>query len=386
MTHPPLVSTRKSVRGVRAGVAGTVVPLVILAAVAGASTSADAARPADAAAAPVLASVTQPGATATSNPLAGRRWGVYTGKGDQAWQPYVDSTGTNRTLLAKIALRPKARWFGKWISNATIKDKVRGYIANSTRGNPDVLVQMTVFRMVPWEHEACRRLPTPAEQASYKQWTDRFAAGIGSAHVALILQPDGPFALCAPHGSRLPSQLIAYSARRFSALPHTSVYIDGGASDWPAKDPAKAAQILLQAGVRYTRGFALNSTHYSSTGSNIDFGTLVGAELARRGVPGKHFVVNTAENGRPFTFGQARGAHPDNAKVCATRTETVCVTLGIPPTANVASWRWGLSSQRRSRARAHVDGYLWFGRPWLYMQADPFDLQRALSLARTTPY
>jgi hypothetical protein len=33
-----------------------------------------------------------------------------------------------------------------------------------------------------------------------------------------------------------------------------------------------------------------------------------------------------------------------------------------------------------------VDAYLWFGRPWLYMQADPFDKPRALQLARTTPY
>ena len=40
----------------------------------------------------------------------------------------------------------------------------------------------------------------------------------------------------------------------------------------------------------------------------------------------------------------------------------------------------------RIRAAAeHVDGYLWFGRPWLHMQADPFELQRALGLARTTP-
>ena len=32
------------------------------------------------------------------------------------------------------------------------------------------------------------------------------------------------------------------------------------------------------------------------------------------------------------------------------------------------------------------DGYLWIGRPWLYMQSDPFDIKRALAVARTTPY
>jgi hypothetical protein len=33
-----------------------------------------------------------------------------------------------------------------------------------------------------------------------------------------------------------------------------------------------------------------------------------------------------------------------------------------------------------------VDGYLWIGRPWLDFQASPFDLQRSLAIARTTPY
>ena len=61
---------------------------------------------------------------------------------------------------------------------------------------------MTMFRMVPWEHDACNRLPTTAERArATSGGSDAFAAGIGDAHVALVLQPDGPFALCAPGGS-----------------------------------------------------------------------------------------------------------------------------------------------------------------------------------------
>ncbi|MET1059277.1 MAG: glycoside hydrolase family 6 protein [Nocardioides sp.] len=321
-----------------------------------------------------------------TNPLAGRPWGVYKGNADQSWPPYVGSTGTRRKLLAKIALRPKAKWFGKWIGNDEITTKVRQYIANATGGDPETLVQMTVFRMVPWEHDACRRLPTQAERASYRQWIRRAAVGIGDAHVALILQPDGPFALCTPGGSQVPSRLIAYAAKVFSELAHTSVYIDGGASDWPKDQPEKSAEFLMPAGITYARGFALNSTHYASTADQIAFGTRLVAELAERGAPGKHFVINTSSNGRPFDFGQARGSHPDNAKVCATRTEVRCVTLGVPPTDDVADPRWGLSAANRARAEAHVDGYLWFGRPWLHMQADPFVMRRALQLARSTPY
>ena len=323
----------------------------------------------------------------TDNPLAGHPWGVYKGPQDQSWAPYAASSGTERTLLAKIALRPKAKWFGSWVSDDKIGKSVDTYIANASGGDPDTLVQMTVFRMVPWEGAACKRLPTAAEQASYKTWVNRFAAAVGSQRSAIVLQPDGPFAMCAPGGSKLPSRLIAYSAKVFSALPNTAVYIDGGTWDWPWKAPAKAAAFLMDDGVQYTRGFALNSTHYGRTEDDIDFGTQVVAELAKRGAPGKHFVINTSSNGRGFEFNKARGGGSrDNARECRSFVERVCVTLGIPPTTDVANPRWGMSAARKANAAAYVDAYLWFGRPWLYMQADPFVKSRALNLARYTPW
>ncbi|WP_164519493.1 glycoside hydrolase family 6 protein [Nocardioides ferulae] len=325
-------------------------------------------------------------ARAGDNPLAGHRMGVYKGPMEQAWEPYQRASGKKKRLLAKIALRPKAKWFGAWIPARDIAGKVRDYIENSTGGDPDVLVQMTVFRMVPWEQETCQRLPTRKERRAYKHWIRRFASAIDDTHTAIILQPDGPFALCAPGGSKVPSRLVAYAAEELSRPANSSVYIDVGASDWPKDDPETAATILVRGGIEHARGFALNATHYVSVADDIEHGARVVDELARRGHPGKHFVVNTAQNGRPFLFGEARGSHPNNAKVCATKRERKCVTLGIPPTTAVAAERWGLSAENRRRAREHVDGYLWFGRPWLHMQTDPFSMKRALAVARTTPY
>ncbi len=333
------------------------------------------------------AAVSHPAETANpTNPLANRAWGVYKGKTDQAWEPYDKATGEEKTLLGKIALRPRATWFGAWTKDSDIAAKVNKYIANMSGGDPDRLVQMSVFRMKPWEHNACDRLPTKAEQASYKTWISRFAGAVGAQHAAIIMQPDGPFALCAPKGSKLPSKLIGWATRTFSALPNTAVYIDAGASDWPSKDPKKATDILMPASIQYARGFALNSTHYTSTAANVAFGTQIVNELARRGVPGKHFVVNTAQNGAPFTWSQKRTSNFDNSPVCKNKTQDRCVTLGIPPTTNVNSTRWHLGATNRARAAKHVDGYVWFGRPWLYMQADPYVKSRALQLARTTPY
>jgi endoglucanase len=323
---------------------------------------------------------------AEANPLANRTWGVYKGSGDQAWTPYLRATGKKKQLLAKIALAPKAKWYGQWIPTNQIAAKVRDHITNAQAGDPEALVQMTVFRLKPWEEEACRRLPTAKEQKVYTRWIDKFASGIGDAHVALVLQPDGPFALCAPGGSTLPSQLVGYASHVFSALPNTSVYIDAGASDWLRNDPAKALKILVPAGIDTARGFALNSTHYAATSAEIAYGTSVVQALAAAGYADKHFVVNTAANGAPFNGYDYRGPNFDNATTCSKKGQQGCVTLGIPPTADVANPAWGLSATDAANAATYVDGYLWIGRPWLYMQADPFDMKRALAVARTTPY
>jgi endoglucanase len=323
---------------------------------------------------------------AETNPLANRTWGVYKGAGDQAWTPYLRASGKRKQLLAKIALAPKSKWYGQWIPVNQIAAKVRDHVVNAQAGDPEALVQMTVFRLKPWEEEACKRLPTGSEQPVYKKWVDNFASGIGAAHVALVLQPDGPFALCAPHGSKLPSELVGYASHVFSALPNTSVYIDAGASDWLREDPAKALQILVPAGIDTARGFALNSTHYAATSSEIAYGTSVVQALAAAGYADKHFVVNTAANGAPFNGYDYRGPNFDNATTCRTKGQQGCVTLGIPPTADVANPAWGLSATDAANAAAYVDGYVWVGRPWLYMQADPFDMKRALAVARSTPY
>ena len=323
---------------------------------------------------------------ATDNPLAAHPWGVYHGNADMAWQPYLRSSAAQQALLDKIVQQPKSQWFGKWIANTAIADRIHLYIQNATGGDPNVLVQMAIFRMDPWEQNACAALPTLAQKQSYRQWVRNAAAAIGSSYVSLVLQPDGPFALCAPGGSKVYSHLLRYAAERFSANPNTSVYIDAGAADWNKNDPERALKILLPAGIEYVRGFALGSTHYDATSDEIAYGTSVVDALAARGIVGKHFVVNTAANGRPFKGYTYKGPDFDNARVCQPTTTTDCTTLGIPPTADVANPAWALPPDLNADAAAYCDGYVWVGRPWLYRQASPFVMKRALALARSTPY
>jgi endoglucanase len=338
------------------------------------------------AATPALAGVANAGIPGASprNPLSGLPWGNYSGQRDEVFPPYRSSAGQQRALLAKIALRPRIRWFGAWYSDGQIGRVVREYLDNVTGGRSDVLAQMAVFRLDPWEQAACHQLPSADQQASYRRWIDNFAAAVGFARVALILQPDLPVALCAPHHSQLPLQLVSYAAQRLSALPYATVYIDVGAGDWPTV--RQAVHLLTASGVQYARGFALNATHYDSTARELRFGQKVVRALAKHHIGDRHFVINTAENGRGFTFHQYHHHNFDNANVCRSRSSRRCVTLGIPPTTDVVSRRWHLSRRSHSIARRLVDAYLWIGRPWLYNQSDPFVLERALALARTTPF
>lgn len=331
-------------------------------------------------------------AAAPTSPLAGRPWAVPRAVADDgAWKAYQGARGERRALLARIAETPRAIWFGNWISTGRIGDKVRAYIADSQRGNENALVQMAIFRVVPWEHAACGRNPSPREVADYRAWIDNFAAAVGGTPTAIVLQPDGPFALCSPGGPRganSPTRLISYAAQRLSRLPRTSVYIEIGASDWPAAGQGGVASVMkfvVPMGIRYARGVALNGTHYTATSDDIVRGAAVARALSAAGIPGKKVVINTANQGHPFEFGHFKGkGKADNAPVCRSLVDrSTCVALGIPPTPRVAHRRWGLASSTRKLARAYVDGYIWFGRPWLHMQASPFVMDRALGLART---
>jgi len=327
------------------------------------------------------------------NPLAGRPWGTYEGGQEMSWAPYANATGTKKKLLGYIALKPKAKWFGAWIPDNQIAQKVADYIAGSQDGDPDALVQMSVFRMVPWEHDACTRLPTKAERASYKTWIDRFATAVGDTPTAIVLQPDGPFALCAPGGSKVPSHLVAYAAQVLSAQPETNVYIEAGAADWPHAGSQggvdAAVKILVRGGIQYAHGFALNSTHFDSTTDEVARAAGISKKLAVLGYADRKAVINTSSNGHPYEYGDYTGKDADNPFVCDSTTTpaaTTCATIGIPPTTKVGADRWGLPATTVRQARRYVDAYLWIGRPWLYRQNQPFVTKRALKLVRSTPW
>jgi endoglucanase len=343
------------------------------------------------------ASVSKARQIGPDNPLAGGSWAVYRGPWNGIYPAYERAGGEEKQLLGRIALQPRVIWFTSTFSASSIRSQLDEFIAEQqAEFGRDALIQVAVFREWP-RGEGGRGKPlSSSEQAAYRAWVDAAADAIGDARVALVLEPDlGLNAV--PNNSwetrtadpAVRLGLVRYAAQRFSALPRTSVYLDASDSDWLSI--AKIVPILESAGIEYARGFALGATHYSSVGDNIDYGMGIRAALEADGISGKHLVIDTADNGRPFTWAQHRAEHPgddfDNAATCRSVSDTTCDTLGVPPTSDVAGQRGlDLTAEQRLEALRYVDAYLWFGRPWLVRQASPFSLARSLEVARSTPF
>jgi hypothetical protein len=337
------------------------------------------------------AAVVAPASASNSvgDPVATTRWGIYQGSGDGLWPAYQHSSGLTHQLLAKMALHARVRSYGSWISTGDIRELISSDIAQEQGGNPNVLVWMGIFRLWPHE-EAANHVPmTAAQQQAYRDWIDAAARGIGSAKVGIVLEPDFPLTLDS-WGPKVRAGLVRYAAQELSSLPNASVYIDGGSADWLSVP--ELVKLLEAGGIQYARGISLGASHHVSTGSEIAYCRLVGLSLARDGYPNKRCVIDTSDNGHPYTNKQFYEKYPrgsfnaDNPPACTTPTQKVCVALGIPPTTDVSDPKWGLPAGVDKMAAHWVDAYVWTGHPWKINNGHDFDLQHALDAARTDPY
>ncbi|MGN6160467.1 MAG: glycoside hydrolase family 6 protein [Marmoricola sp.] len=322
----------------------------------------------------------------TGNPLTVGRFGVDTDAGNYVYPAYASASGTNKTLLGKIALRSRVIQVGSWIAPAKVQARIAHLVANQQAGDKTKITQFATFNLWPTGEAA---VALPANYATtYKAWYQAFVAGIGTARAVVVLESDLTVAVGSNRSPAAREALTRWAAALLSKHPNIAVYIDGGDSDWLTV--SRAVAMLKAAGVAYVRGFALGSTHYAALGPDVSYGTQVVNALGGLGIRGKHFVVDTADNGRGFTWLQFRQYHPgmnfDDAQPCTSTNTRACTALGVPPTTDVANLRWHLTSAQRTYATEHIDAYLWFGRPWLKNQAYPFELNKALGVARASVY
>jgi endoglucanase len=279
------------------------------------------------------------------NPLAGLRLFVdHDSPAWEAWRRYERRGQRGKAALVwKIAREPRSLWFGRF-TRPNFHVKVRRRIDAAK-----AVGQVPVFTLLRAESTKCS--PTyqgggPRGDRATRKWYDAMARSIGNDRVIIAFEPDSLGTIDCMARSRRDDRyrLLRYGVNALSKLPNATIYLEAGASDW--ESARLTAKKLRRIGVAKVRGFMLNATHYDWTGANIQHGL----EVSRL-IGGKHFIINTAENGRgPVHYKR----WIDRSRHIWRRVNIWCNPglrgLGPAPTTATAN-------------PSRVDAYLWINRP-----------------------
>jgi endoglucanase len=197
--------------------------------------------------------------------------------------------------LGVIARQPGTARFGKFSfgSNGVpdIQTAVSRYLARAAVTTPGSVPLLATYRIL---HGLCGHASdSPADVASYHDFIEGFAQGIGSYRAVLFLEMDSIITMpCLSHHGKVVREHELRDAINIltANCPHLVIYLDSGAAD--ALHARDAARFLRASGVAKIQGFFLNATHFDWTKNEIRYG-----EQISRMTGGKHFVVNTGENG-----------------------------------------------------------------------------------------
>jgi endoglucanase len=246
--------------------------------------------------------------------------------------------GTAAQALDVIANAPLTKRFWFWNTPADPSALVSHYLRRAEQRQPGTVVQLSTYSVV---HGHCdgRWSDPPGLVQRYQRWIDGLARGIGNYRVVMFFELDALItADCiSRHGLhvRLADEL-APAIARLERQPHVVLYLDAGAAD--ANTYQSTVRMLRKSGIDQAQGFTLNATHFDWTTSELHYGQ----QIARR-LGGKHFVINTGENGRGPLVPKNR-VRDGNEVLCNPPGR------GLGPQSTDTGYRW-------------ADGFLWFSNP-----------------------
>ncbi|MFJ8931059.1 glycoside hydrolase family 6 protein [Streptomyces sp. NPDC102364] len=262
--------------------------------------------------------------------------GLYRYGGSQVleWVRANRSDPRRPLIESRIANRPAAVWFADY-APATITARVRAVTsAGASAGQVPVLVPYAVPDRDCGGHSE----GGAPDLDAYGDWIERFARGLGSREVIVILEPDALSQTECLSKSRQADryEALAHAGRALkSANPRARVYYDAGHSAW--NPPGTQAAHLRAAGAASAAssdGVFTNVSNFHRTSDEAAYARKV---LAAMGGPsGLGAVIDTSRNGN--------GAPPDG-EWCDPDGRT----LGRPPTLRTGEPR--------------IDAYLWVKLP-----------------------
>jgi endoglucanase len=193
--------------------------------------------------------------------------------------------------LKIIASEPGTARFGNF-SGPDVGIAVSDALAKAQVLQPGTVPMLATYRVV--AGHCGHWSDPPSGQASYHNFIERFAHGIGDYRAVLFLEMDSIITTpcLSPHGVAVRMHELHDAINVLTGnCPRLVIYLDAGAAD--AIPARQVARLLKRAGIARIEGFFINSTHFDWTSKEIRFG-----EQVSRMTGGKYFVVNTGENGR----------------------------------------------------------------------------------------
>ncbi|MFH8701048.1 glycoside hydrolase family 6 protein [Streptomyces chartreusis] len=198
-------------------------------------------------------------------------------------------------IESRIAAQPAAVWFADFTPD-TITARVRAVASGgSALGRVPVVVP---YAIPDRDCGGYSEGGAPGLDA-YDAWIDRFAAGLGSGDVIVVLEPDSVAqADCLSERARADRFASLARAGRVmkAANPRARVYYDAGHSGWNA--PARQADWLRQAGAASTAssdGVFSNVSNFRTTSAEIAYDRQVLDALD--GPASLGAVIDTSRNG-----------------------------------------------------------------------------------------
>lgn len=198
-------------------------------------------------------------------------------------------------IASRIAEQPAAVWFADYAPD-TVTARVAAVTSGAAaQGRVPVLVPYAIPGRDCGGHS---QGGAPGPDA-YDAWIDRFAAGLGSGEVIVVLEPDSVAqAACLSAAER--ADRFASLARAGRVLkdagPRARVYFDAGHSGWNA--PGKQAAWLRQAGAASpgsSDGIFSNVSNFHTTADEAAYDRRVLDALG--GPAGLGAVIDTSRNG-----------------------------------------------------------------------------------------
>ncbi|MFC8101896.1 glycoside hydrolase family 6 protein [Streptomyces sp. NPDC057363] len=198
-------------------------------------------------------------------------------------------------IRSRIADHPAAVWFADY-TPGTITSRVRAVTSGGAEAGR---VPVVVPYAIPDRDCGGHSQGGAPDLDAYDDWIDRFAAGLGSGDVIVVLEPDSVAqAECMSAGERADRFASLARAGRVlkDANPNARVYFDAGHSGWHA--PAKQAGWLRQAGAASadsSDGIFSNVSNFHTTADEVTYDRAVLDALG--GPPSLGAVIDTSRNG-----------------------------------------------------------------------------------------